>query len=437
MKKRITAAVLTVICTLSACGQSSSAEPPEDTPWNNGRHAIMETDKGWYTNESSVDILSLRYTDKESGVQVYLCSRPECMHEGGDSCTATYNDIEPVSTLMYDGSIYFAAYEQDDETAGIALYKAALDGSSLNKVTDVYKVKMPEDDRCDVSGEPFIIHKGYAYIPFELSKRSIPGFGGYIDSGMIRVNIYTGEREEIVSDDEGYFSKRVSELMGCGDYVYFRHSGNKPQGSGTYRYNITTGEITPTLVSDEDYIFISGVTPDKVYVNRGNEETFCLTIDCYDSETFEYLGIAAETEQRNMAAATLFYNDMIFVCGENDIDVYKDGERIGGVNGIDGDFDYTDRYSGKTYYAFYFNGFFKISDNCLYRIRYGNEFFHERVLYYIDRCPLEDIISGTGEFETVIEVTDDRGAYISWGDLADVIYEEDTEGESEDEPGDN
>lgn len=416
MKRKFISAALCVVL-FTGCTQSGeNAEHPEDTPWNNGRHAVMETEKGWYTNESTLNILSLKYTDKESGAQVYLCSRPECMHEGGGGCTATYNDIEPINTLMYEGSIYFTAYEQNDETAGMALYRAAADGSALDKVTDIYKVKIPPDDRCDVTGEYFIIHKGTAYIPFELSKRSIPGYGGYIDSGMIKANIYTGETEEIVSDDEGYFSRRVSSLKACGDYVYFNWSGNKPKDSGTYRYNINSGEITATIADDENYTTLSGVTEDKVYVNAGNEN-YCLKIECYDSETFEYLGTAADTNQRNMAAVTLFYNDMIFICAENAVDVYKDGERIGGIAVPNDDFDMMDAFSGDVYYYTYINGFYKISDECLYRISSSDDFFETRILYRIDRCPLADIISGTGEFENVIEVRDDRGANIRWKDI--------------------
>ncbi len=427
MKKRfITMAMCLML--LTGCGRGgNNAEHPEDTPWNNGFHAIMENDKGWYTNESAADILSLRYTDKESGAQVYLCSRPECMHEGGGSCTATYNDLEPVNTLMYEGDIYFAAYEQDEETAGIALYRAAADGSALDKAADVYKIKFPRDDRCDIGQEPFIIHKGYAYIPFDLSKRSLPGFGGYIDSGLMKVNIYTGETTEIVSDDEGYFSRRVSRLKGCGDYVYFDYTGMKP-GGGTYRYNITSGEVSPTVVNDEIYTVLSGVTPDRVYVSTANEN-FCLRIESYDSETFEYIGIAADTDERNMASCTLFYNDMIFICGDNDISVYRDGERIGGLAdcGEADDFEYSDNIS---YYR-YQNYIWKISDNYFYRIRYGDYFFEERIIYYIDRCPLEDIISGEGEFEEVVRVMDERGRTILLGGYTGEVYYEDPKEEAE------
>ncbi|MDE7294108.1 MAG: hypothetical protein K2N72_06760 [Oscillospiraceae bacterium] len=419
MRKRFIA-MAACLMLLTGCGQSAQRndELPEDTPWNNGVNAVMETDMGWYTNMSRTNLLNLHYIDKDSGVDVFLCSRPECMHEGGSSCTATYNGLETVNTVMYNGDIYFAAYEQDEETAGIALYRVTADGSSIDKVSDVYKIKFPRDDECKIGNEPFIIHKGYAYIPFDISKSSLPGFGGYIDSGLMKVNIYTGECSEIVSDEEGYFSPRARRLMGCGDFVYY-------DWSGTWQYDTVTGGCSPVGIKSEDkYTYIIGVTDKNFFISTLNEKD-CLKIETYDKETLEFAYVAADTEGADHWPRILFYNDMIFICGYFEIGVYKDGERIGGIsyemgeNEYKKDEDYFDGHYKRDGDEFIGQwNEFKISGEHLYLIEsnFLNYNYETRVLCNVYRCPLEDIISGEGEFEEVFRVTDNRSAEALWAE---------------------
>lgn len=105
---------------------------------------------------------------------------------------------------------------------------------------------------------------------------------------------------------------------------------------------------------------------------------------------------------------------MIFICGDKEISVYKDGERIGGIAyGMGGE-----RYSRND---LDFDGHwneFKISGEHLYLIEsnFLNYNYENRVLCNVFRCPLEDIISGEGEFEEIFSVTDNRSAEALWGE---------------------
>lgn len=421
-KSKIIPALFTAML-LAGCGETAAPGQalPEDVPYNHGVDAIMETEDGWYTNYSRLNLLNLHYIDKESGADVYLCSRPECMHDGSDSCTATYNNINVQNTLLYNGALYFTANEQDGETAGIALYKAAADGSALDKVTDICKVKT--DKAVETShmsynnyqNDYLIIHKGYAYISYELYDQEVGGYAGYIDSGLMKINISTGEKEELVSDDEGYFSPKACRLKACEDYVYFDMNGNKAEQSYTARYNINDGSISIIDIRNEygNYSYVTGITPESIYVNTANENN-CLRIEEYDADTLEYKGFAADTDQRNLAACTLFYDDMIFVCGDDRIDVYKDGERTGGiVYGVDEN-DYPE---GVDLYAFQ-NGLFKISRGYLYLIDtdFSNQHIND-IIRRVSRCPIEDILNGTGKFEPAYISYDERTAEMLWGDI--------------------
>lgn len=409
-------AMLLAAMLLAGCGETAAPGQalPEDVPYNHGVDAIMETEDGWYTNYSRLNLLNLHYIDKESGADVYLCSRPECMHDGSDSCTATYNNITVSNTVLYEGVLYFIADENDGETSGISLYKAACDGSSLDKVTDIYKIRS-ESKVQNVSGEYFIIHKGYAYVPFKMQSSGLEGLAGYVDGGLMKINIFTGEREEIFSDDEGYFSPDIHNLKGCGDYVYYDIGGLKPEQRGTFRYNTADGS-TSTVIDIKNeydlYDFISIVTPDSLYVNRAKD--FCLTVEEYDAVTFEYKGTAAVTDQRNLNACTLFYDDMIFVCGDDRIEVYKDGSMTGSVTyGED-----TNDYPNQTYTYVFQNSSFKISEGYLYII--DNDFSHQNiddVIRKVSRCPIEDILNGTGKFELAYTSYDERTSEMLWGDI--------------------
>ena len=78
---------------------------PEDKPYN---RVVMETENGYYYNVCDMN-LSLRYTEKTTGKDIFLCARPECMHDGNEKCTATYNFLEISNSILYDNSIYFVA----------------------------------------------------------------------------------------------------------------------------------------------------------------------------------------------------------------------------------------------------------------------------------------------------------------------------------------
>ncbi|MBQ1849647.1 MAG: hypothetical protein II139_04700, partial [Lachnospiraceae bacterium] len=90
LRKKLAGLALTVlVLSLAGCGEKEKKDLPEDTPWNHGYNAIMETEDGYYSNDyglrsSTVKALQcLRYYEKESGNIILLCNKPECTHDGG------------------------------------------------------------------------------------------------------------------------------------------------------------------------------------------------------------------------------------------------------------------------------------------------------------------------------------------------------------------
>lgn len=238
MRKEIILTALSALLLLSGCEKQDPADMPADTPYNHGRHAIMETENGFYTN-SGKDLLDnsmcLRFYERDSDTQVYLCAKPECQHNGSELCAATYKNLGCINSVLYNGGIYVLALESGSDSVSYNLYKAELDGTAITKIGTAFSVNY-SDGECQYQKECFIIHKGYAYIPYHISFGSSSfGFGG---SGLVRMNITDGSTETILSGED-YFSAYPHDIFGYGDGVYYKLYGyNYANNDGFHVYNI-------------------------------------------------------------------------------------------------------------------------------------------------------------------------------------------------------
>lgn len=413
MKKII--AICTVI-TMIFCGcskantEKSSSEMPSDKPWN---RLIMETDKGYYymASETYGRIMSLRYTEKSNGADIFLCAKPECPHDGSDTCTATYNFMPVSNSILYDGGIYFVADTTDKETYGISLYRASLDGSSLDNIGDVRRIKNT-DDHSSYGGVPdFLIHKGYAYIPYTIGGNS---YGNFIEDGFVKMDILTGKVDTIFSNDEFMSSLSASVHAGVGDYVYYGAycSNGDMSRSGDFRYNINTGEsekISGELgetLKNEGHYAISGYLEDTLYIRNIDKGVDRLI--GYDSKTYEPNGFELDIyDSNNITPRCFFYDDKIFVIKVDTIEVYDNkGEKIGShsIPSYLGDDEAATPYSfdlrnfdicsGRIYMGYYDNMSFNGNP-----VEEGEFLEEDRADYTMYSCSVEDIIAGTGEWE--------------------------------------
>lgn len=268
--------ILALGAVLMGCGQKKPEDMAEDTPWNHGYMAIMETEEGYYYNYSCqpynfsrsktdedeffvdmrpVDGCRLYYHEKESGVDILLCSKPECQHKGGDDCEATYRYVKTVNTAMYEGNLYILGLDVDQEKVSLNLYRGALDGSSMDKVGTVIQGENLRDENISnpSSMDGFILHKGYAYIPYYL--RFGQSSKTFLGGGLCRMNLLTGEKE-ILYEMEYVSSGSPVMDAAIGDYVYY-HLTSVQGGSGVYskgyRYVISENRVEPLESYHADY----------------------------------------------------------------------------------------------------------------------------------------------------------------------------------------
>ncbi len=389
---------------IAGCSDESiTSALPDDTPWNKGANAVLETESGYYTNTSYQ--LFLRYIDKETGNTVPLCTRPECPHDGREDCTATYKNLATTNTVLYNGDLYFVSMEDKEETVGYFLYKVKGDGSSLDKIGDVFSVKNTAEQRCRFEDNPFIIHRGYAYIPFHLAigEGTVNSYAG---SGIIKMNIKTGEKEQIISG-ENYFDHSPEIIGGFGNYIYFRLSSqtNREDWSGYRRYNITDGSISSTssiqaVLGDKAYSFNYHIDDEALGTTR-------MGIAEYDANTLEYIRDIAELDSKHLKYWDLTmtaYDDMLFIYGKSCIEIYgTDGSFLGRL-------DFEEPVNFQT-------AEFNISDGKIYMFRNSDVVMVDENGNYIGNCydvyccPIEDIISGKGSWNEAFSIARSGNMY--------------------------
>lgn len=432
---------ITCILTL-LCGCGKKIEEPDDEMSNHGYTAIMETENGYYYNygytvyamgepDSAVtkyDKQQLRYYDKETGETILLCNKPECEHKGGDACTATFQNMTISNSILYDGSIYIYGREEDKNIIRFSLYRAALDGSSIDKVGTVFEAENTIGEAYSGRTSPeqpgglFIIHRGYAYLPYYLEIGK--GSKGFMGGGLVQMNLKTGETKTIY-EMEYKISPFPYDLRACGDYVYMDLQGYMKY-VGTKRYVISKDrlEYLPAEADSEYHGYYEVVTEERLYnvypeynTESGTTGEFYM-VSVFDGTTGEWLDenffTDITTEECKEMKMILPYEDMLAIATEERVVFYGSlGENRGKKLG-----EIAYEFDGKELaYGYQGNVDFKISKGKLYRICsdykgiYGEWFENGYYDYYeVFCCTVEDILKGKGSWELAFSYQTGRTA---------------------------
>ncbi len=291
--KKITALSLALALLCSGCSAQKKDEtvwPDSDQMWN--RFNVMETETGYYFNGSSS--LFLQYRDKATGNEIFLCDKPECPHDGRDTCVATYKDMHCSKVILCNGALYFAGVESDGENVTASVYRAAPDGSSVDRLCTLMTLKYTsESAEIGFMASGFTVHRGYAFadvILTDVSKGS--NFAGYIGGGLCKANLRTNEVTVIKEyrdywDDE--YRMNGEFIWTCGDNIIYQN-----RKSGMLRMNIKSGVPEKIqaenssgfryypVASDGNTLYIQ-----KVLYEDENKVRDTMLIQEYDPETME------------------------------------------------------------------------------------------------------------------------------------------------------
>lgn len=392
---------------LTACSKAKPENLPEDNPCNHIRsHSIMETENGYYTNlgyrgelrGNSGEInfvagISLKFIERDTDKEVYLCARPECMHNGGEMCTATYKNLHSLNSVLYGGAIYTLVVEDINESVSYSVYRSALDGSSITRVGSVFSVNNIKNEEYRSGymsdGNELIIHKGYAYVLYHLSLGDNV-YSGFAGSGLARMNLSDGS-SEILYSGENYYAEYPHNLQGSGDYVYY----DIGRGDRTvYAYNINDGTTEKVDFFTSRYPYIAG---ERVFVmysyNLMEDWDYTWTphdICTVDKETGRVTNLVHIDEPTEHGEAALPYKDTVIVLLDSGVYVYSEtGELLAEAESLNLESEALNLSEQRVCSA-------AISEDKLYL--YETTAFDDWK-YYFYSCPIEDILAGGGEWK--------------------------------------
>lgn len=204
---------------------------------NPGNSRIYMTDKGYYYN--SIEHQGLRYVDKATGKELFLCNKPECRHDGNEFCVATNKKLKIRNFCLYGGYLFAVVAEETDTQFAYKLFSVALDGSEMNEITTFYEFVKGEKKVQYSENAELLIHRNKVIFPFEVG-----GDGEFKDTTYYGFAIYdfdTGKVTYLDAEPASKDNPKRTDVKAHGDYIYY--CVEEDSRTVLYRYHLTTGIV--------------------------------------------------------------------------------------------------------------------------------------------------------------------------------------------------
>lgn len=236
----------------------NSQRLPEMEFW--GNHSVAKNyqqfavaDSGWYTvgNPTPEDeARGICYTDAASGQTIYLCAKPECLHDGSDYCLATNADYSILRIVWYEDMLYAVAHKHthnEEKPDAIVLLAYQPDGTGMRELATL-------DDRGESQNIELIAHRGALWVAGTVEEHIFNGDEALGIDDSFEVHLYDGiwhyeiakSRLTVLASDVSHHYHGLTNLQADGDSVYVIKQSNEAIGipRGLYRISAQTGEIT-------------------------------------------------------------------------------------------------------------------------------------------------------------------------------------------------
>lgn len=299
--------VLAVI--LTGCGKRNF--PMEDYVRENPQNdmgSIMKTETGFYYNAGPGQPLSLHYYDMESGQDIFLCSKPECQHDGNEFCTATNSQYVVNSTCLYGGRIYIAVVKAVDAQYSFQLLSAAPDGTELSEVVTYLAVN--DTSMIPILGgmsRGMMIHRGKAVLSYQLRNKDNMDVG---INGTVIYDLKTGEMDSLTEYTLEESMDGQNRFCGYGDYIYYNTLvGHKTTLS---RYCLTDGSIEDLELEINYSGVYTVMDEDTIYYTRNSKKGSLYEYHHSTGKTIEHQKVFVreetfETVEGNLITAESMY----------------------------------------------------------------------------------------------------------------------------------
>lgn len=262
-------------------------------------HEIAVSEKGYYFIYSDI----LYFKDKNSGLCVPVCAKPECSHEDKDldSCNAYFNSYTfypQLGLFYYNSNLYILGNDgkgKDGQGEGLYLYKVSMDGTKREMLYSLGEFV----SSLDSLNLRFFMHRGKGYLSYsEETKATLLSFE--IDSEkpeMKTVDILEGKAPEFY------------RLSGYGDYVIYQYFFYKDKNLEKFNGGIKVYDGNNQQVIIDNAIKTYCITTDKLYYETNSG------IKAYDlksKKTSDY-----KTDKN---AYAINYDGKYFYTYDNDLD---------------------------------------------------------------------------------------------------------------------
>jgi len=243
------------------------------------------------------DHFALKYFDAESGETVFVCAKPNCLHDGNEFCTATTkNYLALCEPVWLDGYVYMVAASNNELNKNpdnctkypVVLLRYSPDGTEITELTQIHFSENPYNTYADM-----IAHRGQlwincAYMETIITRDSNLQITNVEGQGMSEIFCYEPETKKLTTlctsgEPQKNYNPAIDQklgtmpqgtvMYGSGDYVYFQkrvQDWRDPapiKGAGIFRIDCRTGKIEEYLhiatqksefwCKDGDYIFYS------------------------------------------------------------------------------------------------------------------------------------------------------------------------------------
>lgn len=384
MKKLLCMTIISMMlftaCSFSKDNSKSSSDKP-----NNFYNTFMETDNGYYLCERG---MSLKFFDKATKTEVFLCNKPECQHDNSSFCNATAENITVNDWVLYDGYIYLLCIEKQSESVEVNIYRASLDGSSLTKFYEVTALKKSAEQDYQLMLGDMIIHKNRIYLTYKLATDT--GAFGFGKAQFCEINL-DNKKIKVLYEIEDNFSQLPSYFCGIGDKLYY---SVYDRSFLVYEYDIKTNKTVEmgigfsTLRSDGQALY--GISEFD-----GRQDTICR----YDIKTKEITPIVSEHNNWFNECFTVD-SGLLFLYDRNEnSDIVTDVYDLNGTKICTIDIKDMEKYSYTPILSTY-NGYVYIQTH----VAKSFDDMPDTIEYMYDvlyRCSIEDIKNKNINFELV------------------------------------
>lgn len=293
--------VIVMLIMLMSTGCNSKETTMEDyvrsNPVKNDMNSVMKSDTGYYYG-NSVGEMSLHYYDINSGQNIFLCSKPECRHDGDVFCIATNSKYEVDKMCMYGGELYVNVVEETDTEYKYKFLKVSADGTKLTELVTYMTVNKTSLVPL-IGNAELMIHRGYMAVTYTLANRD------NYEEGVKGICIYNISDGKITMLPETELKNSLYKVRFCGygNYIYYNVQEGKKIRLHRFSLNSEAVEEMNFVVNysgmyevwDDDNIYYlrrAGDTLYKYSISTGENKEYkdLLTYDdtLYQSEGYTY-----------------------------------------------------------------------------------------------------------------------------------------------------